>query len=74
MGLSGNTAVIGAPQDDDAGNNAGSAYTFAATGGPSLETTTIAYSYDPLYRLTSASYTGGITATYSYSYDAAGNR
>ncbi|HIP73234.1 MAG TPA: hypothetical protein EYH05_17775, partial [Anaerolineae bacterium] len=73
MGLSGNTAVIGAPQDDDAGNNAGSAYTFAATGGPSLETTTIAYSYDPLYRLTSASYTGGITATYSYVYDSVGN-
>lgn len=76
MGLSGNTAVIGAPQDDDAGNNAGSAYTFAATGGGSgnLQTTTIAYSYDPLYRLAGAVYTGGITATYSYVYDAVGNR
>ncbi|VAW32536.1 hypothetical protein MNBD_CHLOROFLEXI01-522, partial [hydrothermal vent metagenome] len=28
---------------------------------------------DPLYRLTSATYTGDITATYSYVYDAVGN-
>jgi RHS repeat-associated protein/uncharacterized repeat protein (TIGR01451 family) len=33
---------------------------------------TIDYGYDPLYRLTSASYSSG--ETYSYSYDAAGNR
>lgn len=32
-GLSGSYAVVGAPQDDDAGSNAGSAYTFAASGG-----------------------------------------
>ncbi|HFQ93726.1 MAG TPA: hypothetical protein ENK32_06935 [Anaerolineae bacterium] len=30
VGLSGSYAVIGAPQDDDAGSNAGSAYTFVA--------------------------------------------
>ncbi|NKQ35723.1 MAG: hypothetical protein HF973_08925 [Chloroflexi bacterium] len=33
VGLSGNQAVVGAPQDDDAGSNAGSAYTFVAAGG-----------------------------------------
>ncbi|NIN69688.1 MAG: hypothetical protein GTO63_34385, partial [Anaerolineae bacterium] len=33
---------------------------------------TITYSYDPLYRLTSASYSS--RETYSYSYDAVGNR
>ena len=76
VGLSGSYAVVGAPQDDDAGSNAGSAYTFVAAGGGSgggLQTTTIVYSYDPLYRLTNASYTGGITAAYSYIYDAVGN-
>lgn len=37
-----------------------------------LQTTVIDYAYDPLYRLTHASYSSG--ETYSYSYDAAGNR
>jgi YD repeat-containing protein len=31
------------------------------------------YDYDPLYRLTSASYTGDIEAGYSYVYDGVGN-
>jgi RHS repeat-associated protein len=35
--------------------------------------TTITYSYDDLYRLTGAVYTGSITATYVYTYDAVGN-
>ncbi len=38
------------------------------------ETTTINYSYDPLYRVTGASYTGTLTNTFGYSYDAVGNR
>jgi RHS repeat-associated protein len=38
-----------------------------------LQTTTIDYDYDPLYRLVEASYTGAITATYSYVYDSVGN-
>jgi RHS repeat-associated protein/uncharacterized repeat protein (TIGR01451 family) len=35
-------------------------------------TITITYEYDPLYRLTSATYSGG--AEYEYTYDAVGNR
>ncbi len=35
-------------------------------------TTTITYTYDPLYRLTAAAYDSG--ATFAYNYDAAGNR
>jgi RHS repeat-associated protein len=41
--------------------------------GDMLQTTVIQYQYDPLYRLTGAVYTGAITATYAYVYDAAGN-
>jgi YD repeat-containing protein len=44
------------------------------TGTTSLITTSIVYTYDNLYRLTDAVYSGGITATYEYLYDAAGNR
>ncbi len=38
------------------------------------ETTTISYSYDPLYRLTGASYSGTLTNNFAYTYDAVGNR
>jgi RHS repeat-associated protein len=38
-----------------------------------LETTVIAYQYDPLYRLVQATYSGAITAVYQYGYDAVGN-
>ncbi len=34
----------------------------------------IDYTYDPLYRLTSANYTGSYTSTLAYAYDAVGNR
>ena len=37
-----------------------------------LVTTTIAYGYNPLYRLTSAVYSG--TQAYTYAYDTVGNR
>jgi RHS repeat-associated protein len=37
-----------------------------------LVTTTISYDYDPLYRLTSATYSSG--EVYTYTYDAVGNR
>jgi YD repeat-containing protein len=37
-----------------------------------LVTTTISYEYDPLYRLTSATYSIG--DVYTYTYDAVGNR
>jgi YD repeat-containing protein len=36
------------------------------------QTTVIHYTYDPLYRLTQASYSSG--ANFTYTYDAAGNR
>ncbi len=39
----------------------------------SATATTIAYDYDPLYRLTAADYNGG-TSYFHYSYDAVGNR
>ena len=38
-----------------------------------LQTTTVSYLYDGLYRLTDASYNGAITATYLYQYDSVGN-
>ncbi len=47
------------------------------TGGgaaPSLITTTIVYTYDPLYRLTGANYSSAYTYTFAYRYDAVGNR
>src|SRR5690606_28843966 len=39
-----------------------------------LQTATITYDYDPLYRLTTAVYTGALSATYAYAYDGVGNR
>ena len=38
-----------------------------------VTSTAISYTYDDVYRLTEAVYTGSITATYVYTYDAAGN-
>ncbi|CAG0934100.1 partial tRNA nuclease WapA, partial [Thermoflexales bacterium] len=40
----------------------------------STTTTVIRYTYDPLYRLTEARATGSQVYTYTYSYDAVGNR
>jgi YD repeat-containing protein len=39
-----------------------------------LQTTVIQYNYDPLYRLTQATYSGILSGTYAYEYDAVGNR
>ena len=39
-----------------------------------MVTSTIAYAYDSLYRLTSATSSGAYTYTFGYSYDAVGNR
>jgi RHS repeat-associated protein len=39
-----------------------------------IEQVAIDYSYDPLYRLTRATYSGSLAASYAYSYDAVGNR
>lgn len=41
---------------------------------PDSGDTTIAYVYDPLYRLTRATFTGSYTGTFVYTYDAVGNR
>ncbi|MEW5717855.1 MAG: hypothetical protein AB1817_04445 [Chloroflexota bacterium] len=41
---------------------------------PSAQTTMMSYTYDPLYRLTSANATGAYTGTFAYTYDAVGNR
>jgi YD repeat-containing protein len=38
-----------------------------------LGTTSIAYGYDALYRLTGTDYSGNITATFAYVYDSVGN-
>jgi RHS repeat-associated protein len=47
--------------------------TITNTTSPQLNSHIISYTYDPLYRLTGAIYTGSITATYSYAYDPVGN-
>ncbi len=39
-----------------------------------VEQVAIDYSYDPLYRLTRATYSGSMASSYAYSYDAVGNR
>ena len=39
-----------------------------------VEQVAIDYSYDPLYRLTRAQYSGSLAASYAYTYDAVGNR
>jgi YD repeat-containing protein len=54
-------------------NNDMDIYTSLAQKSSALQTTVIQYGYDPLYRLTGAVYTGAITATYDYVYDAVGN-
>ncbi len=54
--------------------------TFTVTGPPPTPTPTgveqvaIDYSYDPLYRLTRANYSGSFAKSYAYTYDAVGNR
>ncbi len=42
--------------------------------GAQPQTTSIVCDYDPLYRLNQATYTGVLSGTYSYEYDASGNR
>lgn len=39
-----------------------------------LQTTAVQYEYDLLYRLTQATYSGILSGTYAYEYDAVGNR
>jgi RHS repeat-associated protein len=46
----------------------------ATTGVITVTTIVITYTYDPLYRLTSATSTGAYTTTFGYAYDAVGNR
>jgi hypothetical protein len=46
---------------------------FTATLDGRYQITHIQYEYDPLYRLTAATYTGDLSAEYSYIYDAVGN-
>ncbi len=41
---------------------------------PPVFVVAIDYSYDPLYRLTRANYSGTLASSYVYSYDAVGNR
>lgn len=48
--------------------------TITATIPGELGATSIAYSYDALHRLMAVAYSGAITATFEYVYDAAGNR
>ncbi len=67
--------MLGVFSDDDNGNGAGAVYAFdlSPAGAASLQTTTIAYEYDSLGRLTQATYSGDIAANYAYVYDAVGN-
>jgi len=58
----------------DAFESRRSAYIGPVVSGGNLVTTTIRYTYDPLQRLTGASYSGGYTYTFAYAYDAVGNR
>ena len=55
------------------GANAGSVYSFRIPSNMTAETTVITYDYDPLYRLTEAAFTGGVSAGFAYQYDAVGN-
>jgi len=44
------------------------------SGATGLGTTDITYTYDPLYRLTSANYTGAYTYTFTHAHDNVGSR
>jgi len=46
----------------------------AGSATPAVITTTITYTYDALYRLTGANYSGAYTYTFAYRYDVVGNR
>ncbi len=53
----------------------GSAFVYHGSGAAcTTQTTTIHYTYDPLQRLTGASYSGATTYTFAYAYDAVGDR
>ncbi|MCP4361540.1 MAG: hypothetical protein GY796_26315, partial [Chloroflexi bacterium] len=71
VALYGNHLAVGARYHASATGRSGAVFTYDAAVG--LQTTTIQYEYDPLYRLTKADYSGGITAAYTYDYDAVGN-
>ncbi|MCP4357958.1 MAG: RHS repeat protein, partial [Chloroflexi bacterium] len=59
---------------DGLGNHLVITETIRPPGGGSPETTVVAYSYNPLYRVTQAAYSGVLSGTYTYQYDAVGNR
>jgi YD repeat-containing protein len=71
--LAGGTKVYGLLVWQDNRNRNQDIYSGAVAVVSDLQTTTIEYEYDPLYRLTGAAYTGAITATFTYLYDAVGN-
>ncbi|HUM67575.1 MAG TPA: PKD domain-containing protein [Chloroflexota bacterium] len=59
---------------DGLGNHQVVTETIRPPGGGGLETTVVSYTYDPLYRVTEAAYSGILSGTYEYVYDALGNR
>ncbi|MCC6608015.1 MAG: hypothetical protein IT327_32715 [Anaerolineae bacterium] len=59
---------------DGLGNHLAVTETIRAPEGGNLETTTIIYGHDSLYRVTQAAYSGVLSGTYTYEYDAVGNR
>ncbi|MCP4370617.1 MAG: hypothetical protein GY797_21270, partial [Deltaproteobacteria bacterium] len=71
VALYGNHLAVGARYHASATGRSGAVFTYEAAVG--LQTTTIQYQYDPLYRLTKADYSGDISASYAYVYDAVGN-
>ncbi|HSH05122.1 MAG TPA: RHS repeat-associated core domain-containing protein, partial [Anaerolineae bacterium] len=68
VALAGGHHLIGAPLDDEVGVDGGAAYWFQ----PGVQTT-VTYTYDPLYRVVGAVYTGSVDAEFDYLYDAVGN-
>jgi len=64
------TAHAGAEQETITKTN----YLTATSGASPISTTVIHYTYDPLSRLTGATYSGAYTYTFAYAYDAVGNR
>ncbi|MCP4424980.1 MAG: hypothetical protein GY803_10840, partial [Chloroflexi bacterium] len=71
VALYGNHLAVGARYHASATGRSGAVFSYDAAVG--LQTTTIQYEYDPLYRLTKADYSGGVQASYDYVYDAVGN-
>ncbi len=68
------TNVVAVEVHQQITNTSDCSFDLILLGQTGIATTTINYTYDPLYRLTNANYSGAYTYTFAYAYDQVGNR